>query len=39
MKSIEVIFKILKINIKHTFEDINVLAIQYAMSIILHKKK
>ena len=37
MKSIEVIFKIPKINIKHTFEEINVIAIQYAMSIILKR--
>ena len=39
MKSIEIIFKIPKINIKHTFEEINVIAIQYAMSIILHKRR
>ena len=39
MKNIETIFKIPKINIKHTFEEINVIAIQYAMSIILHKRR
>jgi hypothetical protein len=39
MKTIEIIFKIPKINIKHTFEEINVIAIEYAMSIILHKRR
>jgi hypothetical protein len=39
MKSIEIIFKIPKINIKHTFEEINVIAIKYAMSIILHIRR
>jgi hypothetical protein len=33
MKNIETTFKIPK----HTFEEINVIAIQYALSIILHK--
>ena len=31
--------QISKINIKHTFEEINVVAVQYAMSIILHKRR
>ena len=39
MKSIETIFKIPKINIKHTFEEIYVIALQYAMPIILHKRR
>jgi len=39
MNSIEIIFKIPKINIKHMVEEINVIAIQYASSIILHKKE
>ena len=39
MKNIEVIFKIPKVNIKHTFEEINVIAIQYALFIILHKRR
>jgi hypothetical protein len=39
MKSILTIFKIPMMNIKHTFEEINVIAIQYAMSIILHKRR
>jgi len=39
MKSIELIFKIFKINIKQTFEEIHIIAIQYAMSIILHKRR
>jgi hypothetical protein len=39
MNSIEIIFKIPKINIKHMFEEINVISIQYARSIILHKRR
>ena len=37
--NIETTFKILKLNIKYTFEAINVIAIQHAMSIILHKRR
>ena len=36
--SIESTFKIPKHSIKNTFEAINVIAIQYAMSVILHKR-
>jgi hypothetical protein len=39
MENIETTFKIPKQSIKNTFEAINVIAIQYAMSIILHKRR
>ena len=39
MDSIETTFKTPKQSIKNTFEAINVIAIQYAMSIILHKRR
>ena len=39
MKKIETTFKIPKLSIKYTFEEINVITIQYAMPIILHKKR
>ena len=39
MDNIETTFKTPKQSIKNTFEAINVIAIQYAMSIILHKRR
>ena len=38
-ENIEIILKIPKISIKHTFEEINVITIDYAMFIILHKRR
>ena len=39
MESIETTFKIPKLSIKYTFEEINVIAIQYVLSIILSKRR
>ena len=39
MESIETTFKILKLRIKIHVKEINVIAIQYAISIILHKRR
>ena len=38
MENIEMTFRIPKLSLKYTFEEINVIIIQYAMSIILHKR-
>jgi hypothetical protein len=39
IKILETNFKIPETNIKHTFKEINTIAIQHARSIILHKRK
>ena len=39
MENIETKIKIPKLSIKHTFEEINTIAIHYAMFINLHKRR
>jgi hypothetical protein len=39
MKALETNFKIPMVTIKNTFKNINTIAIQYAMSILLHKRR
>jgi hypothetical protein len=39
MKQLEQTFKIPKNNVDHTFKEINTIAIQYASSILLHKRR
>jgi hypothetical protein len=39
METNETTFKIPKLSIKNTFEEINIIAIPYAMSIFVHKRR
>jgi hypothetical protein len=39
MKALETTFKIPMVTIKNTLKNINTIAIQYAMSILLHKRR